>query len=615
MLIVIIAVGFLYSAPNLYGEDPSVQISAKGSTVKLTADTKARIVAVLQADGVPYKSITRRKDKLLVRFAEPGTQLKAKGLIKDTLGENYIVALNLAPRTPTWLRSIGAKAMKLGLDLRGGVHFLLDVDVNAVLKARETEDIRSMGKAMRKGSIRYSGISRTRSNGVVLHFRDAKNRSSAKDVLQRQFTDYTFVGTRKGSQYLLNGVLTQKALTDIRNYAIEQNMTILRTRVNELGISEAIVQQQGLNQISVDLPGVQDTTRAQDIIGKTATLRFQMVDTTHDAQSVAAGGAAPVGTRLFRTEEGRPVLLKNQVILRGNDITFARAGVGDDGRPNVSVRLGSGVATFQRATTANVGKPMAVIYVETKPAIQIVNGKKIKVTRQTEKIISIATIIQPLSNRFQITGLESLRYSQNLALLLRSGALAAPVVIASERTVGPSLGEANIAKGILSVEIGSLLVVLFMLLYYRLFGMVANLALMLNIVLIVAVLSILGATLTLPGIAAIVLTVGMAVDANVLINERIREELRNGMSPNASIQAGYDRAFVTIVDANVTTLIVALVLFALGGSSSVKGFAVVLIVGLTASMLTSIVFTRAVVSLIYGRRKVRHLSIGIKVKH
>lgn len=606
LLVGLIIFAFIYAAPNLYGDDLAIQVSAKGD-VKIDNAVLNQVEKILQSNNLSYLSAERQGDNLLIRFVEPDIQLRAQDILKTNLGDQYVVALNLAPRTPKWLQMLGAHPMKLGLDLRGGVHFLLAVDVNALVKARAQSDLRDFSKELRDADIRYSGVSAA-PTAIMIDFRDEANMNKAADFLRQKFSEYVFSSQNHGGSFQLRAELTLAALTKIRNYAIEQNMTIITNRVNELGVSEAIVQQQGADQISVDLPGVQDTARAKGLLGKAATLRFQLVDTDHDVQSALAGNV-PLGSRLYQYD-GRPYLLKNEVILRGDSITYATSGIGENGRPNVTIRLGGGgEGMFHRITAENVGRPLAVIYVETRLEKRMVNGKETEVRTQDERVINIATIQSALGSPFEVTGLSSAKESQNLALLLRSGALAAPMDFIQERVVGPSLGQANIHKGVLSVEIGALLVIVFMGLYYRLFGLVADLALILNIVFIVAILSVLGATLTLPGIAGIVLTVGMAVDANVLINERIREEIRNGMSPQASIYAGYERAFITIVDANVTTLIVTIVLFALG-TSTIKSFAVTLMVGLLTSMLTAIFFTRGIINLIYGGRAIKQLSIG-----
>ncbi|MCB1827370.1 MAG: protein translocase subunit SecD [Coxiellaceae bacterium] len=612
LIIVLVVFGVLYALPNLYGEDPAIQVSTQ-SGLNLPDDTVKNITASLSKQHLTFQSIKRQSDhNVLIRFNDTETQLKAQDVVQATLGPNYVVALNLAPKTPKWLRAIGAHPMKLGLDLRGGIHFLLKVDVAAMLKERATGDIHGMGQLLRESKIRYAGI-RSSKKGLTIAFRKVSDRDSALPVLRQRYPNYTYVSLQQDGEPVLSAIMTQQNLTQLKQYAVEQNLTTMRNRVNALGIGEPVIQQQGADQISVDLPGIQDTARAKNIIGKVATIRMQLEDTTHDALTAKRSGIVPFGSTLYMYQN-RPVLLKSEVILRGTSITGATAGLDENGRPSVNIRVsGSGVSYFSKVTGENIGKPLAVVYVETKSLKQIVKGKVVTATRQIEKVINIATIQSVLGVSFQVTGLSTMQEAKNLALLLRSGAYTAPVSFVQEQVVGPSLGKKNIEMGVLSCEVGSLLVILFMALYYRLFGLVANFALIMNVIFVVAVMSILGATMTLPGIAGIVLTVGMAVDANVLINERIREELRNGMSPQAAIHSGYDRAFSTIVDANVTTLIVAVVLYALG-TGSVQGFAVTLTIGLLTSMITAIFFTRAIINLIYGGRNVNHLSIGIKVK-
>ncbi len=606
LLAILIVIAIVYALPNLYGEDPAIQISMKDASV-VPSSLESTLTSTLQKQTIPFKSIQQEDNTLLVRFNDTEDQLKAQDIVQATLGNNYSVALNLAARTPKWLEVFGAKPMKLGLDLRGGIHFLLDVDVNAMLKAQATGDMHSIGGALRDARVRYSQINPD-ANGIVIQFQSVAARDQAMSVLAKHFPEYLF--TTQG--LTIQAQVTKQALVATQQNAVDQITTILRNRVNELGVAEPVIQQQGANHISVDLPGIQDTARAKDIIGKVATIRLQLVDVEHDAVAAAKAGSAPYGSKLYDYED-QPVLLKDDVVLKGTSIINASSIIGDNGRPAVSIRVsGSDVSSFNRITGENVGRPLAVVYVETKATRQLNNGKVITQHHQVERIINIATIQTALGNNFQITNLSSLEYAKNLALLLRSGAYPVPVDFVEERVVGPSLGKENVDMGVLSTEIGSLVVILFMAFYYRLFGIIADMALLLNIVFIVAVLSILGATLTLPGIAGIVLTVGMAVDANVLINERIREELRLGMSPQASIKAGYERAFATIIDANVTTLIVMIVLFAVG-SGPVQGFAITTTIGILSSMVTAIFFTRAVVNLTYGKRNVKRLSIGIRV--
>jgi preprotein translocase subunit SecD len=518
------------------------------------------------------------------------------------------VAPNLAPRTPKWLQAIGADPLKLGLDLRGGVHFLLAIDVDESTKARETGEIHTISNDLRKENLRYSSIKRDAQNGIEIVFRDQPTLDKALAYLTTHMPDYVVTKDETNGVYKINAKMTEAAQIKLRDFAVEQTMTILNNRINELGVSEAVVQQQGMNKVSVDLPGVQDTARAKEIIGKTASLRFQMVDEESDLASAQAG-VIPLGSRLY-DYEGRHVLLKNQVILQGSSITYATASLGENGRPTVNVRLGGGgESLFHRTTAESIGKAMAVVYVETKVEKKIIDGKLETVRKPIEKVISVATIQSALGNNFEITNLSDAQYAQNLALLLRSGAFTAPVDFIQERIVGPSLGKTNIEKGVMSILVGMAAVFIFMIMYYRLFGLFADVALLLNVIFVLSILSLLGATLTLPGIAGIVLTIAMAVDANVLINERIREELRNGVSPQTSIKAGYERALATIIDSNVTTLIVMIVLFALG-SGMVKGFAVTVTIGLFTSMITAVMYSRALVNLVYGRRTVKDLSIG-----
>lgn len=612
LLVGLLVIALIYALPNIFGDDPAVQISIPGNSATTAHPISLdQVKQILDKNQLHITQAETQADGLLLRFADTDTQIKARDLIKASLGENYIVALNLAPRTPKWLQFFGANPMKLGLDLRGGVNFLLEVDIDRMIKAREDGDIRSIVTDLREANVRYLGIERLQPHGILIAFRDAANLEKGQAELSKRLQDYLITKnpSANGGGHKLQVMMSENAIIKVADYAIDQTMNILRTRVNLLGVSEALVQRQGRNHVSVDLPGIQDTARAKDIIGKTATLKFQMVDIEHDAES-AARGDVPIGTKIYEYE-GRHFLLKDAVILQGNSITYASASFSQDGRPAVIVHLGGGgESTFNRVTSENIGKPMAVVYVETKSEEHMVNGKPTLVSHQEEKIISVATIQSALGNNFEITGLHTEKYAQNLALLLRSGALVAPVNIVQELTVGPSMGKANIHKGIISIVAGLAFVVLFMAFYYRVFGLIADIALLLNLIFIVAILSLLGATLTMPGMAAMVLTVGMAVDSNVLIYERIREELRGGVSPQASIYAGYERAFTTIVDANVATLIVAIVLFALG-TGAIKGFAVVLTIGIMTSMLTAIVFTRAIVNYLYGRKNVKTLSIGL----
>jgi preprotein translocase subunit SecD len=601
----VLIIGFVYATPNLYVPDPAVQVSGANATVAIDDATINKIKQTLQTSHISYLGMEKQDRSYLIRFSSTDEQLKAKDLLQPTLGEDFLVALNLAPSTPNWLRSLNAMPMKLGLDLRGGLHFLYQVDVDSVLKQRIDGDLNNISQALRTERIRYAAFNRDGSNGITLNFRASDALDSAKQFLSQRFPEFTWTKNNLS----LQGVLSPVVLQQIKQETLEQAMNTLRHRVNELGVSEAVVQQQGESRISVDLPGVQDTTQAKNILGKTATLEFRMVDMEHDPRNYSAG-TGPDGEQVY-TFEGRPYLLKNEIILKGSSITSARSGFSEDGRASVDVRLGGGGESYFSETTArNIGKPMAVIYVDVISDVQNVNGKKVINFRTEKKLISVATIQSALGNNFQITGLPSQDEARTLALLLRAGALPAPVTSIEEREVGPSLGKQNIKMGMLSVEVGFVLVVISMALYYGIFGLIADLALTMNLVLIVALLSMLGATLTLPGIAGIVLTMGMAVDANVLIFERIREELRNGAGIQASIHAGYERALMTIIDSNMTTLIVAIVLFSLG-SGTVKAFAVTLTIGLITSMFTAITGTRAIVNGLYGGKPVKKLSIGM----
>lgn len=607
LVLLVIFLGFLYAAPNLFPEDPSVQISGADAAIQMNQDTVNTVEKSLQQNQIPVKQIETQERSLLVRFSSTDIQLKARDIIQQALGKDYLVALNLAPSIPAGLKTMGALPMKLGLDLRGGVHFLLQVDVDSVLKQRIEGDLNNIGQVLRTEHIRYSEISRLGTEGMTIQFRNEDALSEAYNLLSQRFSEFIW----KKNELTIQGTLSPAALQQSHQDVLEQAMNTLRNRVNELGVSEAVVQQQGASRIVVDLPGIQDTAEAKKILGKTATLEFHMVDAEHDAR-LAMGGITPPDTKLYPYQGGQQgVLLKNQIILRGSSITSASSGFDEGGRPSVNVRLGGGgEALFTKTTAENIGKPMAVLYVEVKPETKEVKGEKIVSYETERKVISVATIQSALGNSFQITGLASQDESRTLALLLRAGALPAPVAIIEERQVGPSLGKQNIHMGMLSVEVGTALVIIFMAIYYGIMGLIADAALLMNLVLIIAILSLLGATLTLPGIAGMVLTMGMAVDANVLIFERIREELRNGMGIQSSIHAGYDRAFMTIVDANLTTLIIAIVLFGLG-SGTVKNFAVTLTIGLITSMFTAITGTRAIVNLIYGARPVKKISIGI----
>ncbi len=610
LIIAVIVFGFIFALPNLYPSQPAVQVITTALDQEFDNVALERTKKALSAKGIAAVGIKRlAHNKISILFDSPDTQLAAAEAIKDALGKGYATALNLVPATPPWLSRLSP--MSLGLDLRGGVHFLMEVDMESAIDkslSRHGEEFRNF---FREKNIRYLGVKRVKDH-LVIKFKTAELRDQAHQEIKYQYRneiDFTDIKSTKGAS--LKAQLTQTNINNTKRFALQQNITTLRKRVNELGVSEPIVQQQGLERIVVQLPGVQDPSQAKTILGTTATLEFRLVDEGNDPYAAEASGRIPAGNKLFRERDGNPILLKRRVMLTGDYITNASAGFdARDNRPSVTIVLdGKGSKLFAKATRANVQKLMGVVFIEHKTDIKkLEDGTIEKKTTVEKEVINVARIQEELSKRFQITGLDSTQEAHNLALLLRAGALAAPVYIVEERTIGPSLGADNIAAGFKSVVIGFILVLIFMAVYYRVFGLVANLALTLNLVLIVAVLSMLQATLTLPGIAGIVLTVGMAVDANVLIYERIKEELNNGLTPQAAIHSGYEKAFSTIADANITTLIAAIVLYGMG-TGPIKGFAITLAIGIVSSMFTAIMGTRAVINLIYGGKRVKKLHI------
>ena len=607
LLLVVLVFGSIYALPNIYGSDPAIQISAtRNSTVDSSVESKA--LEALKKSNIELRSSVLDSNGLLLRFAGVEQQLQAADEIRDAIGENYTVALNLAPATPGWLRSMNAQPMYLGLDLRGGLHFLMEVDTDLVLRQAMESNANDIRGALRKEKIRYLAI-RDAKEQVTAKFRSAELRDKAMLAVRSELTDLQLSDYEEAGAFYFSAVLKKTALLTLKKSALQQNVTTLRNRVNELGVAEPVIQQQGDNRIVIQLPGIQDSARAKRILSATATLEFRLVDVNVSPQD-AVEGRVPATARLYRDREGQPVVLKKRLIITGDRITNASSGHDSESNsPMVSVTLdGAGARIMAQTTKKNLKKPMAVVFIEHKESSKIVNGKRERVTRKVEEVINVATIQGVFSKRFQITGLDDGNEARNLALLLRAGALAAPIRIIEERTIGPSLGADNIAQGLNSVIIGMVCVLVFMLFWYRGFGMVANIALLLNLVLIVAVLSTLQATLTLPGIAGIVLTVGMAVDANVLIFERIREEISVGNTPQASIHAGYDKALSTIMDANITTLIAAVVLY-IFGTGPIKGFAITLSIGIMTSMFTAIMGTRAIVNLSIGGKKIEKLSI------
>ncbi|TVL22869.1 preprotein translocase subunit SecD [Shewanella xiamenensis] len=605
MVVLIIAIGCFYAVPNLFGEDHAVQVVAtRGAEV--TASTQARVNELLASKGIAVKRSELEKGQLLVRVQNADQQLLAKETIAEDLGDKFTVALNLAPATPKWLESMGGSPMKLGLDLRGGVHFLMEVDMGEAIRKMEEAKVADFRSQLREEKIRYAGI-RNNAQGIEIKFRNAESLASAERFLKSRSNDMVFTDVSKGEDFALQAVMSETYLKQIKEEALQQNITTIRNRVNELGVAEPVVQRQGAERIIVELPGVQDTARAKEILGATASIEFHMVDDKADPNA-AQSGRIPAGSEVYQRREGGQVVLKKEVMLTGDHITGAQPSFDQYSRPQVSINLDAkGGTIFSNVTKDNIGKPMATLFIEYKDSGERNADGSVKMLK-IQEVISVATIQARLGRNFVITGLSH-GEAQNLALLLRAGALIAPVSIVEERTIGPSLGAENIESGVQAMIWGMAVVLIFMLVYYRSFGFIANLALTANLVMVVGVMSMIpGAVLTLPGIAGMVLTVGMAVDGNVLIYERIREELRAGRSVQQAIHEGYGNAFSTIADANITTFITALILFAVG-TGAIKGFAVTLMIGIATSMFTAIVGTRAIVNAIWGGKRVKTLSI------
>ncbi|RTE85568.1 MULTISPECIES: protein translocase subunit SecD [Gammaproteobacteria] len=598
VILLVVLVGTLYALPNLYGEDHAIQISAtRGGEVN--TQTLQQVESELAANGVSPRGVTMENDQILVRLNSDTEQLAMREALVDALGTQYIVALNLAPATPEWLKTIGGMPLKLGLDLRGGVHFLMEVDMQEALRKIREQMTTSVRDRLIEERIRYSRVAEE-GNNVVIELRTEEDYQAAVASLRNQYQGYDF--DADASTRTVRLMMTDVQLQETRSNAIEQNVTILRNRVNELGVAEPVIQRQGQDRIVVELPGVQDTARAKEILGATATLEFRFVDTDSDLRD-AMEGRVPFGSTLYNQRGGGQVLLENRVILTGDHIVDANTGYDENGRPQVSITLdAAGGRMMSLATRDRVNDPMATLFIEFIATGETRPDGSLEFDR-LEEVVSVANISERLGSNFRITGVGSVQDAQNLALLLRSGALIAPIQIVEERTVGPSLGAENVKSGLTAIMAGFVLVLIFMGIYYRKFGLVANMALLTNLVMIVGVMSMIpGATLTMPGMAGILLTVGMAVDANVIIFERIREELKEGRSPQQAIARGYENAFSTIADANITTLITALILFAVG-TGSIKGFAVTLAIGIVTSMFTAITGTRAVINLTWGRNK------------
>lgn len=597
----------LYALPNVFGSDLAVQISSAGDAAIEPSDL-AKVTNVLKSKNIRYKSAGLSNRRILVRFENNESQLSAKDLLKTELGRNYVVALNLAPSVPLWLSDLGGRAMSLGLDLRGGVHFLLEVDMQAVLSMSIDKYYNELRTLLRDGRL-YKSIKKE-GDSIAIRFKTLELKDKALVRIKSDLSDLVVLEADNQDELLVQVIISDDAQKIAKSSALKQNITTLRNRVNELGVAEPIIQQQGLERIVVQLPGVQDTARAKEILGAVATLEFRLVDEKNDPQTAIQSGRTPAGSKLYYFKDGRPLLLKTRVIATGENITGASSGVDQENNtPMVNITLDSaGGRSMLDTTKKYLYSRMAVVFIENKVETLRKDGKIVKKRSTTKDIINAATIQGTFSTRFQITGIDSAREARNLALLLRAGSLSAPIEIIEERTIGPSLGADNIEKGVLSVISGFALVLLFMAIRYRVFGLVANIALTLNLVMIVAVLSLLQATLTLPGIAGIVLTVGMAVDANVLIFERIKEELGAQSNIQKAISSGYDKAVLTIADANITTLIAALVLFSFG-TGPIKGFAITLSIGIVTSMFTAIIVSRAIINKIYGGKKLKELSI------
>ena len=609
LIVLVLAIGFIYSAPNLYPDDPAVQISGASSALQVNQADLDRVSKALGDAKIAVKGVSLgEKGSGLIRLTNQEDQLPAKDVVRKALGDDYVVALNLAQTTPQWLRNLGASPMKLGLDLSGGVHFLLEVDMDKAMNARMKVYEGEVKTLLRKERVRYRSLPK-QDGGIMLGFADDATREQARVLIRKNFNDFDLTTTERNELAVLRLALTQAKVAEIREYSIKQNLTTVRNRVNELGVAEPLVQRQGANRIVVELPGVQDTAEAKRILGKTANLEFRFG---------AEPGASKATTEVFEFREGgRSAAVERGLIITGDQVTDAQASFDEQGRPQVNIRLdGHGGELMTRATRSNVGRSMAVIFIEQKPVTryvkQTVDGVEKDVAVQSfqeeKKIISLATIQSPLGSQFRITGLNGQGESSELALLLRAGGLAAPMYFAEERTIGPSLGADNITKGIDASLWGMLFVSLFIIAIYRAFGVIATIALAGNMVLLLALMSLLGATLTLPGIAGIVLTMGMAVDANVLIFSRIREELNAGMSVQRAIHEGFNRAYTAIIDANLTSLLVGGILFAMG-TGPVKGFAVTMSLGIFTSMFTAVMVTRAMVNLTCGGRDIKKLWV------
>ncbi len=606
LILLALTLGGLYALPNLYPDDLAVQVSGASSATPIDDRVMVRADKALADAGLTSKATELSDKSLLLRFDDADTQLRAKAIVADALGDDYVAALNLAPTTPDWLTNMGAGPMKLGLDLRGGVHFLLEVDMVQAVAQRLDVYVSEIKSILRAEKLRYRSVVHEDDGSLRIKFTSAEVRDEARSELKSSYSEFLMNAEEDAEGFYLNVTLNDASVREIEDYAVNQNLTTLRNRVNELGVAEPLVQRQGRNRIVVQLPGIQDTAAAKRVLGATANLEFRLE---------AKAGAASFSTETynFRANPSRTAVLEKDIIITGNSVSNAQSNFDENGMPQVNIDLDAqGGKLMNRITRNAVKRRMAVVFVEHKSRqkVEEIDGELVSVRQPyvEKSVISLATIQTALGNSFRITGLDGAGEASELALLLRAGSLAAPIYFVEERTVGPSLGQQNIDLGVTSVQIGLALVVIFMLAFYSMFGIIANIALAFNLMLVLAVMSLLGATLTLPGIAGIVLTVGMAVDANVLIFSRIKEELRNGLPPQSAIHAGYERAFTTIFDANITTLLVAVILYGVG-TGPVKGFAVTLSIGIITSMFTAIMVSRAMVNGVYGGRRIDDIKI------
>lgn len=603
VVLLVTLLGLLYALPTLYPKQPAVQVLSNKSAIVVDEALKEKALQALQTRKIEFQKVEIKDQRLLALFSNTDAQLAASAALREDLGDGYTVALNLASTVPAWLRAIGANSMPLGLDLQGGVQFLMQVDQKSVVDMQEQRYVDDIRGLLRDRGVRNATVNRT-AQGIIVQTKGKADRDTIAAAINKDLVTDLLVedGQTVGEDATLKVTLRPERIKQIAENTIKQNVGTLRNRINSLGVAEPVIQQQGSSRIVVELPGLQDTAEAKKLLGAQATLEYRAVDESANAADAERTGSVPPDSRLYHFKDGRPAVLKKKVIVTGNELVDASSAADTQtGTPSVSVTLNqAGARKMLDFTTQNLKKGMAVVFVERTPEVKIVDGKEVRSAKITEEVISLATIQGVFSNKFQTTGLESMQAASDLALLLRAGALAAPTDIVEERVIGSSLGADNIRKGVMAVLVGLLLVVGFVAIYYKLFGLVADLALLMNLVLLVAILSIFQATLTLPGIAGIVLTLGMAIDANVLICERIREELRNGSTPFASIRAGYEKAWATILDANVTHLIAAIALMAFG-SGPIKGFAITLTIGIMTSMFTSVTGTHSLITLIFGR--------------